>query len=245
MNTLSSPKRLLLIAALACFTALRAHAVDLITNGGFEAGLMGWNVADQIGSDGTFYLQSGTSSPVNGFTVPPPPQGTYAAMTDAQAGGTHVLFQDFFVPAGDAFSLEFSLFVNNELAPDFYTPDTLDWATPALNQRARVDLMTSTSDPFSIDPADVLMNVFETMPGSPLLFGYNAFKVDVTSALSAYEGMTVRLRFTDVDNVAPMNVGVDDVRLATVPDAPSWIVTILTLAGMLLAGTRRTKALQG
>src|SRR3954469_20032278 len=69
----------------------------VIANGSFESGLSNWFRADQVGSDGTFFVQSGTSSPVNGDPVPAPPAGVSAAMTDAQGPGSHVLYQDFLV----------------------------------------------------------------------------------------------------------------------------------------------------
>ena len=59
------------------------HAIPVIAKGGFEAGLTSWTKADQLGSEGTFFSQSGTLSPVNGDPVPAPPEGTKAAMTDA------------------------------------------------------------------------------------------------------------------------------------------------------------------
>ena len=73
---------------------------------------MNWTRADQLGSDGTFSLQAGTLSPVNGDPVPAPPGGTYAAMTDAQGPGSHVLYQDFVVSASSA-TLSFDLFIGN------------------------------------------------------------------------------------------------------------------------------------
>ena len=90
----------LLRVALWGFTALvvmaiaaaPTHAQVITTNGGFEAGFTGWTRADQLGSAGTFALQSGASSPVNGNPVPMPPGGVQAAMTDAQGPGSHVLF---------------------------------------------------------------------------------------------------------------------------------------------------------
>src|SRR5512136_63297 len=78
--------------------AVPIQAAQLITNGGFEPGLAGWTVADQVGSDGAFMLQSGTSSPVLGDPVPSPPGPTHAAMTDAQGPGSHLMYQDFAVP---------------------------------------------------------------------------------------------------------------------------------------------------
>jgi hypothetical protein len=77
---------------------LPVHAIPVIANGGFEAGLTSWTKSDQLGSEGTFFSQSGTSSPVNGDPVPAPPEGTKAAMTDAEGPGSHVLYQDFVEP---------------------------------------------------------------------------------------------------------------------------------------------------
>ena len=76
------------------------HAIPVIANGGFEAGFASWTRVDQLGSEGTFFSQSGTLSPVNGDPVPAPPQGTTAAMTDAPGPGSHVLYQDFAATAG-------------------------------------------------------------------------------------------------------------------------------------------------
>src|SRR5437016_4892918 len=87
-----------LSATLACALSLHAYGAS-INNGGFESGFAGWTRADQLGSEGTFALQTGTASPVNGTTVPAPPGGSTAAMTDAQGPGSHVLYQSFTVTA--------------------------------------------------------------------------------------------------------------------------------------------------
>src|SRR5207248_142539 len=113
-----------------------AHAVPVISNGGFEAGLASWTRVDQLGSEGTFFSQSGSASPVNGDPVPPPPQGIGAAMTEAQGPGSHVLYQDFVATPGAA-ALSFALFIGNR-ASQFATPASLDFSTPTLNQQARV-----------------------------------------------------------------------------------------------------------
>src|SRR5258708_11820533 len=113
MKLLRNSRTIFLSSALACTLAMHARA-DLITNGGFESGFSGWSRANQVGSDGQFFAQTGTASPVNGFTVPAPPQGTTAAMTDALGPGSHVLYQDFLVPAlvpGAAHG--FALYINN------------------------------------------------------------------------------------------------------------------------------------
>src|SRR5688500_6802610 len=99
---MSRPARL---AALACaawlaVAATPAALASAIVNGGFEAGFSSWVRVDQVGSDGTFLLQSGLISPLNDDPVPAPPSGATAAMTDGFGPGAHVLYQDFLATPG-------------------------------------------------------------------------------------------------------------------------------------------------
>ena len=171
------------------FCALSAPAMaGLITNGGFESGFSSWTRTDQLGSEGTFALQTGTTSPVNGDPVPAPPGGTTAAMTDAQGPGSHVLSQSFTVSAPVlAAMLRFDIFVGNR-AGMFVSPSTLDFSTPALNQQARVDILVGSAGAFSVLPADVLLNAFQTNPGDPLVSGYTHHTVDVTTLINYPSG---------------------------------------------------------
>jgi len=236
---------LALLLTLAPGAARPARAAsEVITNGAFTNGFTGWTRMDQIGSEGTFALQTGTVSPVNGITVPAPPSGPNAAMTDAFGGGAHVLYQDFVVPTGDnTGSLRFSLFIGNR-ATAFFTPNTLDWATPTLNQQARVDILRSGADPFSLAPADVLQNAFRTLTTNPLVSGYTNFTVDVSQALRAQAGQPFRLRFAETDNVNLFQFGVDNVSLVTTTPEPAGVVVLGTgLLGTGLLGwlARRRK----
>jgi hypothetical protein len=224
--------RFLPVIGFVAATVAPVHAAELIQNGGFETGFAGWTRADQLGSDGSFGIQVGPLSPDNGFAVPPPPGGTFAAMTDAEGAGSHVLFQNFTVSSPTpALTLTFDLFVGNR-ADAFHTPNTLDFSTPALNQQARVDITLGSADPFSLSASDVLLNPFHTNVGDPLVSGYTHFVVDLTSLVNANLGVPLRLRFAEVDNVFVFNFGVDNVSLsttaATVPEPGS---VLLTLAG--------------
>ena len=168
---------------------------------------------------------------MNGFIVPAPPGPTHAAMTDSQAGGAHVLFQDFTVPLTlNVATLRFDLYINNH-ANAFFSPASLDFSLPALNQQFRVDIITTSADPFSVTVADVLMNVYRTQPGDPLVSGYTTVTADLTALFASHLGETLRLRFAEVDNVNFMNVGVDRVSL-TIPE-PSTFATALLGLGML------------
>jgi hypothetical protein len=211
-----------------------ASAQQLIVNGGFETGLSSWTVADQAGGSGSWFVQTGTGSPLNGFPVASPPEGTFAAMTDQGGPGSHVLYQDFIVPTGVVVgALGFEHYINNT-AGAFLSPDTLDFSG-AGNQQARVDIMTTTADPFSVAAGDVLMNIFQTMPGDPAVSGYNPVNADVTALLQAHAGQTLRLRFAEVDNQLFFSYGVDRVGLTVrVQDVPEPGTVAFGLSGSFL-----------
>jgi len=234
--------RVLWIAVvIVCVATGNAQAANVVNNGGFESGLSGWTRADQLGSDGTFAIQTGTASPVNGDTVPAPPEGLRAAMSDAQGPGSHVLYQDIVIPAVvPSATLSFDVFVGNR-ADAFRTPSTLDFSTPALNQQARVDILAGGTDPFTVAG---LQNAFQTMVGDPLVSGYTHHTVDVTSLLNAHLSQTLRLRFAEVDNVFTFQLGVDNVALdvgasQTVPEPASWV--LMVTAGLALAWRQRRR----
>ena len=227
-------------AVLSLAATSSVHAIPVIANGGFEAGLTSWTRVDQLGSEGTFFSESGTSSPVNGDPVPAPPEGTKAAMTDAEGPGSHVLYQDF-VATADAAALRFALFIGNR-AGLFVTPApaSLDFSTPALNQQARVDILKNTADPFSVAASDVLLNLYQTKDGDPLISGYNTITTDISALLAAHAGETLRLRFAETDNVLTFQLGVDSVRFdpisAPIPEPASMLLLGAALA--VLAGCR-------
>ena len=226
-------------ALIACALIAQVQGQQLITNGGFETGFTGWTRASRVGSEGNWFQQNGTLSPVNGFTVPAPPGGSSAAMTDAGGPGSHVLFQDFVVPMTlGVTTLRFDLYIQNR-ATDFFSPATLDFATTALNQQFRADILTASSDPFSVTVGDVLMNVYQTQPGNPLVSGWVTITVDLTSLLASRGGQTLRLRFAEADNVNFMVVGVDNVSL-TVPE-PGTVGLLVGGLGFIGAAALRKR----
>jgi hypothetical protein len=225
----------------------RASAdVDLIINGGFEdagGSLNGWTVLDQGGSSGSFFLQTGGSSPLNGFPVPPPPGGSFAAMTDAIGPGSHLLYQDIAVPVGGVMSatLSFDIFINNQNG-DFFTPDSLDFNVFP-NQQARADVITTAADPFSVAGGDVLANVYQTMVGDPATSGYATVTTDLTALLNAHAGETVRVRFAEVDNQNAFNLGVDNVslRVTAVPEPAALLLLGSGAVGLLAYRRHRAR----
>lgn len=231
-----------LSATLAGVLCAPAHG-ELIANGGFESGFSAWTRVDQIGSEGQFSLQTGTLSPLNLLTVPSPPEGSTAAMTDALGSGSHILYQDFVVPnlVSAITIVRFSLFLNNG-ATDYFAPALLDFATPELNQQARVDILGVAADPFSVAVSDILQNLYQTNAGDPLVSGYNTISIDITSLLQAHQGQTLRLRFAEVDNVFNFNMGVDNISIEAVPEPSTWMMTVGALAAMGALMRRRRRA---
>ena len=226
-----------------------ADGVELITNGGFEVGFVGWTVVNQAGSfpGSTWFVQSGTSSPASAFPVPAPPGPTHAAMSDGLGPGSHVLFQNFLVPFGvTSASLSFDRFIGNR-AGVFFAPSSLDY-TVTPNQQARVDILIGTpSSEFSVAAADVLANVFQTVPGDPAVSGYTLQTTGLTALLQAHQGQSLQLRFAEVDNQNSFQFGVDVVSLsvataAAVPEPASLVILgsgVLALAAICRRSRRR------
>jgi len=230
------------IAGALVFVLGHASAAQIITNGTFDAGLTGWTKSDQTGSDGTFSVQTGGVSPLSGTAVPLPPGAPNAAMTDAQAPGTHVLYQDFtFTGTVASAVLSFDLYLGNRA--DTYSvpnPATLDFAVAAFNQQARVDFLLGSAGPFSVASSDILLNVFQTNPGGPTSSGYTSYSFQIASLLNANVNRTLRLRFAEADNVAQFQLGVDNVSLETsaVPEPSSLITGGIGLVGLLVFWSR-------
>jgi photosystem II stability/assembly factor-like uncharacterized protein len=230
---------------------------NLVANGTFDTpdlsgesgNLNGWQTFTETGSHGQWAGQTDSLSPLSQVSVPPPPQGQYAAMLDeADLGlganqhpsdyqGMHILYQDITIPANATQALlSFSLYINNadKLNKIGYT-DPLQ--TPALdffpnqfpqtaNQQVRIDLMNPSAGLTDVG-GGVLSNLFITAPSTPRNFGsYRSFSFDLT----AYAGRTIRLRIASVNNQGKLIVGLDNVQLKTLfTDTTPPAVTSLRL----------------
>jgi hypothetical protein len=181
-----------------------------VVNGGFETGnFTGWTVVNQSGGSGNWFVYTGTTSPLSGFTITPPPEGTHAAVSDQTNPGSHVLYQDVALEAGFAHTLSFELYYENR-AGVFASPATLDFNGGA-NQQYRVDVLRPTAPVTSVAPGDILATVFQTNPGDPASLAPTSISFD----LSAFAGTTVRIRFAEVDNGGIFQASVDDVAISS------------------------------
>lgn len=190
---------------------------------GFETGIVDSNVVPcwtgmaSTTNVGGWCNQTGTIPPEgdcaviggSGAIVQAPPQGLQAVMMNGDGPGSRVLYRCG-IPTKNIISFE--LYLHN-LAVDYATPNSLDsdFATVGNNQQFRADIVTVggiTSDPFTVAPSDILLNLYQTDPGDALESGYTT----VTANIASVVGQNVCLRFAEVDNLFYFNVGIDDVR---------------------------------
>ena len=197
-------------------------------NGGTNTKIFtSWTNVDQAGgSPGDGWLvQTGLVSPLFGNPVPAPTNGTFAAMTDQGGQGSHVLYQDITVTSAEQV-LHFDLFIHN-YSGAFVSPATLDY-TAGPNQQFRADIMNPAA-PVTDVGAGVLLNVYQSKPGDPLVSGYTS----IGASLAPFVGQTVRLRFAEVDNQFFLNVGVDNI--TTGIPVPTLSPAMLGLMALALA----------
>lgn len=207
------------------------NPINPFVNCGFETGdFTGWTVVNQALGSGDWFVYSGNTSP-NGASILPPPEGSFASVTDQTDPGSHVLYQDILLPNQGLIECSVVVYYINGLFFDqlFFNPPTLDY-TVFPNQQARIDIMDPLAPVFDVG-AGVLLNVFATLPGDPSTLGYTTINFD----LSDFAGTTVRFRAAEVDNQGTFWFSIDDVNceidVAQVPTLSEW--GLMALAGIL------------
>jgi len=200
-----------------------------VANGDFEMGtLEGWKVAIPASKEsGSWFAYSGLNAPVSTVgigderrprIIPPPPQGSFAAITDrsGSVAGTRILYQDIALEPGMTHILSLTTYYNSAAPITVPTPDTLS-SKEFDNQQYRIDVMKPSAPIDSVNPADILSTVFRTDNGdisfSPPL--------TLTAALTPFGGQVVRLRVAEVDSRDYLNAGVDAISIHSTPIPPS------------------------
>lgn len=221
-----------LVVVFMALLAPASAAAENVVNGNFESGtLSGWSVY-QANPFGDWFAYKGTETPIGAnrkkqsqgrdAPVQPPPQGTYAAVTDEIEPDTLILYQDVALQPGLDYQLSLLAYYDSYEPIAIPTPDTLSIANEALqlpngqfqeNQQFRIDVLRPDAPIESLNPADILRTVFATKPGDRPTMAPRK----LTANLSAFAGQTVRLRVANTVTEEVFNAGVDAVSIASGP----------------------------
>jgi hypothetical protein len=160
---------------------------NLIINGNFETGdFSGWTLVNS--GNGTFVINDGTVDPSGPDDPLAPYGGSFSALTNQNGSGVRTIYQEVTLPAGATFS--WADMIRNH-ALDFSDPD----------QEFRVEIWDTGNQ--------VLATLFSTNPSAPLLNNWTQRSVDI----SQFDGMTIRVAFTEEDNLYYFNVHLDDITI--------------------------------
>ena len=186
-------------------TPVFAIPVEQIVNGGFETGnFNGWTIQ----ATGAWTINDGVIS-IGPTGVIPPISGSFDAVSEQSGPSLNMLSEPFVVPFGvQSANVNWNDRIFNH-AGVFSDP----------NQEVRVEIRDSTG-------TTVLATIFDTNPGDTAIQpGPNARSFDITTIMQSLEGQTVRLCFTEEDNLFFFNYFVDDVSLT---------IDIMVIGGELL-----------
>jgi hypothetical protein len=169
-------------------------SLNPVKNGGFErCDLSGWNVSNS--GSGNWAVNDGTFDPPGNGGPVLPYAGNCSALTWQTGPGVHTLWQQVTVP---------------DWGPTAY----LSWADSIQNWAG---VFSEHNQEFRVQILDagggLLEEVFSTSPGDPPINGWTLRVVDI----SAYIGQTIRIAFTEQDNLYFFNVHLDNVAITMEP----------------------------
>ena len=191
-----------------------AAPTEHITNGDFETGTFAsWTTT------ATWTINDGTLDPFSPLGLTPPISGNFDALTNG-GPSINMLSEPFTVPTGiSSANVNWDDRIFN-FASSFSDP----------NQEARAEIRDSTG-------TIVLATIWSTDPGDPLTqSGPNARSFDITTTLQGLEGQTVRLCFTQEDNLFFFNYIVDNISLTTEVVQVAGELLPLDTSALMIAG---------
>jgi len=200
------------VATTAFLVAPTGAGAATIVNGDFETGnLTGWTQANNPLGNGEWRVYSAASTAE--IPVPPPPAGLYAAVTIQEFIGTRILYQDVTLEPFYSHRLSLIAYYRTDASLVTPIPNTLASGNaeggPPENEQYRIDVIRPTAPIDSVNPADILATLFATKTGDPKELAPTTFATDLTP----FAGQTVRLRLAEVDNIGPLQAGVDSVSI--------------------------------
>lgn len=222
-------------------TVLSATSNAQLINADFETGdLTGWQTLVE-GSAIPVSIESGTVTTEAG-TINPSPDGSYMVFTSQSGPGRSFLWQEFTptIAVLSPYNVYFDIAINNG-ATAYYTPDpmSLDY-TGDPNQQARIDILKPGASITTVDPNDIIVELFQTQPGDPLIQDWQRVTKDVSSEIAPYVGQALTLRLVQVDNELYFNLALDNVSVGYTPPygdvEPTPVPTFPSIAVWLLAG---------
>jgi hypothetical protein len=224
----------LLFAIALLQSAARAQVVELISNGGFESGGVGWSVLSShtTGTGGWNLSIAGTPTWLAGLPTDGTGGDNLYAVSDQLSVGTAALLHSFTVPTDHPLYhllLSFDMFVN-------------DWAlvpTFNANQHSRVDIITgaaASSDPLNTTTA-VVYSAYLGTDGGPLPNRFQHFEFDVAGFLTP--GQTYAVRFQTTVSLSQINQGVDNLSVRAVPEPSTLALAITALASAVVTRRKR------
>lgn len=207
--------------------AVSANASQLFSNGSFGTGsLSSWSTGATASSDDAFTVQTGNTTPLNGFPTVGPDGGTDYAVSDGTGLVTPestYLVQTITIPVADAYLFSADIFVNDQFGAGGLGGELAIWA--------------NSVDPLTTAPLYIIYGPNDAPVINGVPNNYVLVSQDITAQVTA--GTTYQIGVLEGDSSGPINVGVDNFSLLATPEPAMLFPTAFLAAGMFLYRARR------
>lgn len=202
------------VLLLALFSHGVIYGVELVTNGGFEtANFTGWTAVNASGSWMDWQVSPGGAG--GGFNPPyptAPQEGSRTAWNGvtANANQIYTLTQTITVPAGNIVTMKWK---------DRFQMNLFDFCTSAAacgSATYRVQILNTS---------DVVLQTLYTVTAPPLTKTDTGW-VSHSVGLTAYQGQTIKIRFSDFGTITfagPGQAEIDAVSITALPPTAAYV----------------------